>query len=339
MKNIKNKNIEFNSNPANINISFDVVESYINESLDYSFLVFNSINDILYLIYSNLDNSIISYNLIENKKIIEIKNSNYWSYITNFRHYLDQIEKRDLIMSISYDNTIKIWNVNNWECLFNISYINKVGYLYSACFINDNNQIYIISSNYYLDNSSEFMKVYDLKGNLIKCNALSYNDNTCFIDSYYDNKLLNNFIVSGNKDYVISYDFNKMNVYHKYFDSWNKDHNSLIINDKEEIVKLIESSEDGNIRIWDFHGGNLLKKFKICNNCLYGICLWNIDYLFVGCKDKNIRLIDLRNGKTIKCLDGHNTRVLTVKKIIHPVYGECLLSQGYSFNKIKLWHG
>ena len=129
-----------------------------------------------------------------------------------------------------------------------------------------------------------------------------------------------------------------MKKYHKYCDKDNKDHNSIIINDTEEIVKLIESCEDGNIRIWDFHEGNLLKKIKICNNCLYGICLWNSQYLFVGCKDKNIRLVDINNGIIKKCLTGHGTRVLSIKKINHPEYGECLISQGYNFNTIKLWN-
>jgi len=33
------------------------------------------------------------------------------------------------------------------------------------------------------------------------------------------------------------------------------------INDKEKIVKLIESSEE-NIQIWNFHSGKLIKKIK-----------------------------------------------------------------------------
>ena len=47
--------------------------------------------------------------------VIELKNSHN-QYITNFRHYLEEKNKRDLIMSIScQDNNIKIWNVNKLE--------------------------------------------------------------------------------------------------------------------------------------------------------------------------------------------------------------------------------
>ena len=333
---LSHNNIQFKSNPKNIQFSQLVTESYVNEALDNTFLVFQSIDNNLYLIYTNLDNSIISYNVLDNKKIIEIKNSNYWSYITNFRHYKDKKNKRDLVISLSYDNSLKLWNANNWEILLNINYINKVGYLYSACFLNDNEQIYIVTSNYYLDNDSENIKVFDLKGNIIKYIYFSFNDNTYFIDSYYDKKFHNNYIIAGNIDYVTSYNFNENKLYHKYDDN-SKDHNCLVINEKNDEVNLIESGEDGNIRIWDFHKGKLMKKIKISNNALYGLCLWNKDYIFIGCKDKTIKLLDLQNEKVINSLEENNTRVLCIKKIIHHKYGECLFSQGYGFNQILLW--
>ena len=100
-KYIINNNIEFFSNPKGINFNKNITEdSYSNlYSLDNTFTVFNSINDILYLIYSNKIRSIISYNLIENKKIIEIKDAHEDS-ITNFRYYLDKINKIDFILLI-----------------------------------------------------------------------------------------------------------------------------------------------------------------------------------------------------------------------------------------------
>ena len=102
------------------------------------------------------------------KKIAELKNSHN-EYITNFRHYLDEINERDLIMSTSKnDNNIRIWNVNNGECIKNITNINKVGKLLSACFIKDNNKIYIITSNCTKNSNSENIKVFDLNGQKTK---------------------------------------------------------------------------------------------------------------------------------------------------------------------------
>ena len=132
-----------------------------------TFCTFKSIDDIFYLVYSTRNKSIIFYNLINDKKINEIKNA-HGEYITNFRYYLDISNKRNLITSISLeDNNIKLWNINNLECLLNIEHANEDGGLLSACFLNDNNNIYIVTSNEnYQD--VEPVKIFDLNGNLIK---------------------------------------------------------------------------------------------------------------------------------------------------------------------------
>ena len=47
--------------------------------------------------------------------------------------------------------------------------------------------------------------------------------------------------------------------------------------------------------------------------------------------------MDIWKKKTIKIFKGHDNIVLTLKKINHPKYGECLISQGYEHDNIKLW--
>ena len=71
-----------------------------------TFSIFKSICGIFYLIYSNKKSSIISYDLINNKTINIIKKA-HKSYIINFRHILDNFNKRDLIISLSCDNNKK----------------------------------------------------------------------------------------------------------------------------------------------------------------------------------------------------------------------------------------
>ena len=114
-----------------------------------------------------------------------------------------------------------------------------------------------------------------------------------------------------------------------------ENHYMKIVNN-EKIVKLIVSCGDDYIRIWDFHLGILLKKID-CNDYLNCICLWNNKYAFVGCDNKIIKLVNLKKGKIIKDLIGHNNYVLDIQKITHPKYGECLISQGYNDDQIKLW--
>ena len=135
-----------------------------------------------------------------------------------------------------------------------------------------------------------------------------------------------------------SYDFSENKLYFKYYDPGNnRGHDSIIIDNSKDTIKLIESGGDGFIRIWKFHSGILLNKISLGNNELRGLCLWTNNYLFVGCTDNTIKLVELKNGLIIKSLTGYNNEVCTIKKIIHPTYGECIISQGWENEQIKLW--
>ena len=326
-----------NLSPKNMKFLKDLTsDSYSSYSLDNSFSVFKSINDILYLIYANKNRAIISFNLVNKQKVSEIANAHDY-YITNLRHYLDEINNRDLIMSISkYNNNIKIWNANDFQCVFNVKDINKQGELLSACLLMNNDDINVISSNDSWEAESEPIKVYDIEGHKIK-EINEFFEPTYFIDSYYDKQLCKNYLITGHRGFVISYDYDKNKIYHKYYDKDNRPHCSIIIYNKDDIIKLIDSCDDGNIRIWNFHTGTHLNRIRVNNEYIFGICLWDEDYLFVGCKDKIIKLIDLNNGIIIKDLYGHKNNVIAVKKINHPKYGDCLISQGVGCDEIKLW--
>ena len=58
---------------------------------------------------------------------------------------------------------------------------------------------------------------------------------------------------------------------------------------------------------------------KLSKEGLRGICMWNNEYLLVGCDGKKIKLIDFNNGKIIKEIEGHNDKVLSLKLIFHPI--------------------
>ena len=208
-----------------------------------------------------------------------------------------------------------------------------------ACFLKDNNQNYtVICYDNTKDEEIEPIKIFDLEGNKIK-EIKNSKYNAYFIDTYYDNNLSKNFIITGNRGYSQSYDYNENKKYFKYIDIDNEInyHMRIIIDDSDKIIKMIESSCKGIIRIFDFHSGKLLKKINVYNDRLNSICLWNKDYLFVGCADKSIKLIDLNTKKVIKDLNGHKERILSIKRIIHPKYGECLISQDAGKSQIKLW--
>ena len=238
----KLKKYHFNDNPEDIKFLSNITEdSFAADNSDNSFTVFKAINNILYLIYSNENKSIICYDLENEKTIKEIK-SNHDEYITNFRHYLDKINKRDLIISISFSiNNIQLWNANNWECIINLENINSGGYLYSACFINEKDNIYIITSNCNWRGKCEPIKIYNFFGQKLK-EIDNSDENTLFVDIYYEQKSSKKYIITGNRGYVKSYDYDQNKLYYKYCDNDtdnNNSHLSIVIQNDNEIIKLI----------------------------------------------------------------------------------------------------
>lgn len=174
-------------NPNFITFLFDIIDDfYIEQYIDNTFIIFNSSKtNILYLIYSTKNQTIKSYNLNSFSVIAQIKNA-HKENIINFRHHFIKNEKRDLVMSLSYDNNIKIWDIIKMECLINLKNINDNGGILSGCFLIENNNKYIITSNLY---NFEPIKIFNFDG--IKLKEINNSkENTFFVDIYYDiNKL------------------------------------------------------------------------------------------------------------------------------------------------------
>ena len=335
---MSNKNLINNERyPPNLKLYSEITKnSYGCFDLDNTFTAFKSISEYLFLVYSTKSKSLICYDLLRFQIIIEIKHAHN-IYITNVRHFLDEKNNRDLIISISdRDNNLKLWNVNNWECIIEISNVNNNGFLCSACLLNEKDNIYIISSNCNMFGETEKIKVFDLEKNIIK-EINDSDEKIYFIDSYYDKQNDKLYLLTGNMNYIKSYDYNQNNLFNRYFENESGVHISIITNFQNNLLTLIESCSHGFIRIWNFQSAELLNKIKVDNDLIFGICLWDENYAFVACKFKKIKLINLSKGIIEKVLDGHNSGIFTIKKIIHPYLGECILSQGYENDQIKLW--
>ena len=111
----------------------------------------------------------------------------------------------------------------------------------------------------------------------------------------------------------------------------------FLINEKENNVELIASHWDANIRIWDFHSGELIKRIRINSVHLGGICLLDEKYLYAACKNGTIKLVDLEKGNIVGSLEAGYGEIINVEKIYHSFYGVCLVSQNSGNNQIKLW--
>ena len=331
----------YNKDPKILKFRKDLIkDSFSSYPADNTSLIVKTIDDLLLIIYAKEDSTIICYNIINNQKVNEVRKA-HDKYITNLRYYPDTFNRINLMLSLSTDdNHLKVWNIGNFQCLLDLKKVNESGWINSACFLNDNNKIYVLSSNARgFSQKAGLIKVFDLKGKFIK-QINESNVNTYFIDYYYDNKSSKNYIITGNACFSKSYDYDKNKIYHVYKDNKDKDnsfHISVIINDKGDKTNLIESCQYGKIRIWDFHSGVLLDTIIVYDLSLYGICLWNNNYLMVGCEDKSIKIIDLDNKRVIAELIGHKNIVTMVRKLVYPKYREFLVSQGHLNDGFKLW--
>ena len=315
-------------------------DSYCDNGLNINFVIFNSYYDgILYLVYTKKNKSIILYDLVNNQKISESKKAHDYP-ITYFKHYFDNNRKRDLIISISKEDlNLKLWDINKFICLYNFEYVFNNGVLYSACFLNNNNNnIYLVMGNF--DKNwwkSDPIKIFDLYGNLHK-EIYDSNSDIYFIDYFYDNNESKRYIITGNFGYIKSYDYNLNKIYYKYDDKDIWGHKNIIIYNDKNIAKIIDSSGDGNIRIWNFHKGELINKIKACDNEILCISLWDKQSILVSCKDDSMKVISLMNAQTIETLYDYIINIMSIQKIIHPEYGKCLVTQNKINGKIKLWH-
>ena len=352
----KEDNILNITNPKNIEFFKNIIEHKIDpyNPGQHSFCAFKSIvENIFYLIYTNQQNLITLYNLMEYKIISEIKNPHSYG-VSELKYYSDTKNKRDLILSIYIvDLNIKVWNINKIEIIANITV--KAQYSFSASLLNNQDQFYIL-----VKSSTSNIQVLDFTGKQINEINEFPNDSDesiSFLDTFYDNKL---YIITGNYGYCKSYDYVGNKEYKKYEikDCYSNIFKIIIV--KGNIVKLIGASDVGYINIWNFHSAELLNIIKdnhdySLENIRYGICLWNKEYLFLGSikqdprfltttrsrrsedihEGYSIDLLEINTGKIISKFYGHLKIAKNIQKIIHPQYGECLLSQDVDY--IKLW--
>ena len=304
----KNKNLilpkeykNFNSDPNNLNLIYDINESHCSNR-DNQFIVFKSNFNKNYLIYINKDKVSLTCFDLETKNTKEYKNI-HLKTILSLRYYTK--DKKDLIITSSNDNSVKIYhfNIYNMMCVCEIKNIietkseNENFPINSVLFVFYNNNDYIIISNM----EENYLKIYDMKGNLIKNNFCKHFDDgrTFYIQYFYNYKNKKHFIIKLNTypSYSIrSYNFEDGIEYKTYS---KVSALNCIIQEINNIINIIFSDFwNGIIYFFEFDSGELLKEITLENqpnlNCLL---LWNYNYIISGGYEKNIYIIDINKKK------------------------------------------
>jgi len=344
MKNSKNAAIKKNikaspdtfSEPKNIKYTKDLVKD-CSLFLGNSFCLIKSFNDILFLVYVKYPNYIIFFNLKNDEMTSIIKNA-HSKEIAILKYYKDIKNKRDLLLTSSSDS-IKLWNLNNLENFFFLNFKDPNILILKSCFLKTKNDIFIAIKLAQKNDifKEESIQIYNLKKEKIKViKDESAKDSSCCFDSYYHKNI--SYLILCNKKCIKVYNYNKNKWTIYYTGNENEYIQNFIIINNGNTLKMIGSSFD-NIYLWNFQSGNLLSTFKggTQRNSFFGVCLWNNDGFFIG-HGKTIYLVKIKSDKLSveKRLSGHKNYIPCIKKIILPIYGECLISQDND-GIIKLW--
>ena len=333
---IINNNLNFNKNPSTLQ-SFLTIEKTFSDYKDNQFIVFSSLNNKSYLIYINEDKISLKLCSLNSFEIKEFPNI-HLKTIQCIKYYRNK--NKDIIITSSKDNSIKIFDFNNCNlmCLIQIKNVgdyddyNENYWIYSLVMITIKDYNYIITSNFW----DSYLKIFNFQGQLIEDNFCKHDDksHTFFINYYYNKKKNKYYFIknNGHPSSVTSYYENsqKFHTYNKVF-AYNN-----IIYENENVTYLILANRF-TLYIYDFFKADLLNSisFKEEHELLCTL-LWNNKYVIAGGADTNLYVIDIQKGILIKSYNlPHNNDIFTLDKIIID-NKEYLLSQdldGY----IKIW--
>ena len=307
--NIKNEDLQQN----NYNNSFSVYNLNIKKNfknptkklinkLDLNpvdnFILFTTLKNENFIIIS-LNYKLYYYNFNDNlkKNVIQIKSYNK-KKILCLKYYFSK--NIDYLITSSIDNLIIIYDIQN-----NFNKVNIIENIGINC--DENNDFLLFSftqfelnnNNYLLTTcfNDNFIKLLDFNGEN-KQIFFNYN-NVKKIDIYYCEQNYIFYVIILGQNNVFSINFDKK----ENKTIFSKNNNNLIINnfevfDNENKIVLIESYECGNILIYDFILGNLLKKINVCEK-INDFIILNNDYLFIASDDSLLYQININNEEVI----------------------------------------
>ena len=297
------------------------------------FAVFKSLDGEVILAWPTKDKSLEIFDLEKESLIKRIKNA-HSSDIYCCRHFVDIKTNTDLLITSSYDKSLKLWNLKNTEApILTIENAHSNGFSFSPCILSNEK----LKENYIISGADdEYIKIFDFQGKFLE-KQIKVGDYVNYLDTYYEHESGKIFIINGTSRGLKVHDFDDCSVYKTYYEKEPSPHAYIILNknEKKNRIELIDADMKGFIRIWDFHTAKLIKTITT-ETIVNGICLWDNKFLAISGRDTNIKIIHLGSKKIINKLSGHKKETLSVKKIHLSKYGDCLVSLDRD-GVIKLW--
>jgi WD40 repeat protein len=155
------------------------------------------------------------------------------------------------------------------------------------------------------------------------------------LDFYYDKNENKFYVIIANSHDIRAYEFYDLSNYKTFIEREASSHAHVIVHESENKVHLIDSDMKGFIHIWDFNTEECIKTIFV-QTIINGICLWDDQHVICTGRDQKIKVVDLKEGRIVRVLSGHEKETLSVQKINLSKYGECLVSHGKD-GILKVW--
>ena len=311
------------------NLSIKASKEYTIES---TFAVFTAQDGETYLISPSTGSFVIeATNLKTNKQHGVLSGHTNRVYIV--RHFLHRNKSTDYIISTSSDRSVRVWNFNKMQCHIHLEKCHQGAYLYSALLLFDD---YGDDNNYIVTSCpNEFMKMFSFETGKFVRDIGSPSDYTYFINSWCFKREF--YIINANSSNVKIYNTKEPKGLYKEFKTnlatW---HMSAFVENVQGVNYLFESDGNGNVRMWNIETKTIYKSVHIKNCNIRGMCFWNNQYILAASNDKTFKIINIEKEEVVSSQIHHNNVVRSLQKVMHPLYGESLVTSGMD-GKIILW--
>lgn len=191
-----------------------------------------------------------------------------------------------IIVTCSFDNTVKIWDIETGKCLKTLKHNNTITAI-------------AISNNIIISTIPNYLYIWSKNGNFIKSIKTNQNIHSILIDA-------NNMIITLNND---NKKINILEIDSPHQLSKETEHQKLIKSLKltSDNKYLITHSFDNTIKIWSYYN---ISSLKTINNS-YSITLSNNQTLIIG-HDQDVVLYNISDNNILQTLSGHTNKVTSV---------------------------
>ena len=279
--------------------------------------------------------------LKDNKE--KIKLEGHIARLNLIKYFYDVNTNNKYLISSDKKNKLIIWDINdNYKILLE-DIIEDEQNIKDILMLFINKQIYLVIAS---SNEYKGTKIINLnpENNYQINSIIELNESSGFskfsLSHWYYKKENLNYIIQTGKNKIIINEFESKEIYSVIdtSDEYSYNNSSLVYSKNDEDFLLICSSF-GLLIFYNLINKNIIKTIRIKKAHLINLVKWNQNiFITINTNKKVIYLIDsnensLINSMEIKEIFGHER---FLRKVKHPLYGECLLSVGNDY-KIKLY--